>query len=79
MFHFSERTFTFTKDQVRLVLFRECDFRGRKLLFDSQSVQKILLSQTDKQITTTTSSINSPNKTEKYVEKTNGYGYQVNI
>lgn len=27
-------------DQVRILLFRECEWRGRKLLFDSMSVQK---------------------------------------
>jgi len=27
-------------DQVRILLFRECEWRGRKLLFDSMMVQK---------------------------------------
>lgn len=27
-------------DQVRILLFRECERRGRKLLFDSMTVQK---------------------------------------
>lgn len=27
-------------DQVRILLFRECEWRGRKLLFDSMTVQK---------------------------------------
>lgn len=29
------------KNEVRVVLYRECDRRGRKLLFDSTSVEKI--------------------------------------
>lgn len=27
-------------DQVRILLFRECEWRGRKLLFDSMTLQK---------------------------------------
>lgn len=27
-------------DQVRILLFRECEWRGRKLLFDSMTVEK---------------------------------------
>lgn len=30
----------FSADQVRVLLFRECDFQGRKLLFDSSAIQK---------------------------------------
>lgn len=37
----SSGQFPFTADQVRVVLFRECDIRGRKLLFDSSAVEKI--------------------------------------
>lgn len=33
--------FPFAADKVRVVLFRECDIRGRKLLFDSSAVEKI--------------------------------------
>ncbi|KAF5299961.1 hypothetical protein FQA39_LY11334 [Lamprigera yunnana] len=62
-----ENLFIITKDQVRILLFRECDFRGRKLLFDSDSVQKVLL---------TNSPEISPASQEKYVEISNGYGYQ---
>lgn len=35
------RQFPFAADKVRVVLFRECDIRGRKLLFDSSAVEKI--------------------------------------
>uniref|UniRef100_A0A1Q3EZQ1 UDENN FNIP1/2-type domain-containing protein n=1 Tax=Culex tarsalis TaxID=7177 RepID=A0A1Q3EZQ1_CULTA len=33
--------FPFTTDQIRVILFRECDIRGRKLLFDSSAVERI--------------------------------------
>lgn len=62
---------------MRVVLFRECDFRGRKLLFDSHAIQKVPLgSQTSSQQET-----NVPEQTEKekktYAEVSNGYGYMV--
>lgn len=78
LFFVSERTFSFSEDQVRVVLFRECDFRGRKLLFDSQSVQKVPLPST---VSKTPPNIlcSSPqhSKNEVFVEMSNGYGYQV--
>lgn len=33
--------YTIERDEVRVLLFRECDWRGRKLLFDSSCVQKV--------------------------------------
>ncbi|XP_050309624.1 folliculin-interacting protein 2 isoform X1 [Anthonomus grandis grandis] len=53
----------FGTDQVRLMLFRECDFRGRKLLFDSDATQKIPVEKTEAD--------------KKFIEITNGYGYLV--
>ncbi|XP_055608027.1 uncharacterized protein LOC129755517 isoform X2 [Uranotaenia lowii] len=35
------RQFQFSADHVRVLLFRECDIRGRKLLFDSSAVEKV--------------------------------------
>jgi hypothetical protein len=32
--------FPFNKEQVRVLLFRECDWRGRRLLFDSSAIEK---------------------------------------
>ncbi|EFA03529.1 folliculin-interacting protein 1 [Tribolium castaneum] len=64
----SEKFFAFSKDQVRVVLFRECDFRGRKLLFDSSSVKKVPIN-----VTKTGEAIKSEN--EKYSEISDGYGY----
>lgn len=40
-FSFPYRQFPFTTDQIRVILFRECDIRGRKLLFDSNAVERI--------------------------------------
>ncbi|XP_046392980.1 folliculin-interacting protein 2 [Ischnura elegans] len=36
----SWRPFIFNREQVRVLLFRECDWRGRKLLFDSNVIVK---------------------------------------
>ncbi|XP_052750513.1 folliculin-interacting protein 2 isoform X2 [Galleria mellonella] len=36
------------KEQVRLLLFKECDWRGRKLLFDSSSIDKVPAGKNDK-------------------------------
>uniref|UniRef100_A0A1S4GR75 UDENN FNIP1/2-type domain-containing protein n=1 Tax=Anopheles gambiae TaxID=7165 RepID=A0A1S4GR75_ANOGA len=33
--------FPFSADQVRILVFKECDIRGRKLLFDSSTVEKV--------------------------------------
>lgn len=63
-------TFSVERDQVRVMLFRECDWRGRKLLFDSASVQKVTIdSQTP---------VPRPRSDSKelIVEVANGVGYQ---
>ncbi|XP_063902931.1 folliculin-interacting protein 2 [Zophobas morio] len=65
----SEKFFAFSKDQVRVVLFRECDFRGRKLLFDSNSVKKVPINVTKSGEPIRTA------ETEKFSEVCNGYGY----
>lgn len=33
--------FPFNKEQVRILLFRECDWRGRRLLFDSSAIEPV--------------------------------------
>ena len=33
--------FPFNKEQVRILLYRECDIRGRRLLFDSNAIQRV--------------------------------------
>lgn len=45
--------FPFSNDQVRVLLYRECDWRGKRLLFDSSAIECINNS------TTTTSSTSS--------------------
>ncbi|CAG9799424.1 unnamed protein product [Chironomus riparius] len=39
--HTSSSQFPFSKDQVRILLFRECDWRGRRLLFDSSAIEPV--------------------------------------
>ncbi|KAJ8731825.1 hypothetical protein PYW08_014555 [Mythimna loreyi] len=43
-----DRSCQINPEQVRLLLFKECDWRGRKLLFDSAAVQKIPANKNDK-------------------------------
>ncbi|XP_049767030.1 uncharacterized protein LOC126100466 [Schistocerca cancellata] len=73
----SWKPFSFSKDQVRVILFRECDWRGRKLLFDSETVQKIAIET--QQVKTKFGSKQKSDKKKKneaFVEITNGFGYQ---
>ncbi|KAK5646154.1 hypothetical protein RI129_004618 [Pyrocoelia pectoralis] len=69
-----ENLFILTKEQVRVLLFRECDFRGRKLLFDSESVQRVALTARGDLQEHAASSNTKCN--DKYEEVSNGYGYQ---
>lgn len=41
--HFSQ--FPFDGSQVRILVYRECDTRGRRLLFDSNALEKVYLSE----------------------------------
>ncbi|CAH0626911.1 unnamed protein product [Chrysodeixis includens] len=43
-----DRSCQINPEQVRLLLFKECDWRGRKLLFDSAAIQKIPAGKNDK-------------------------------
>lgn len=54
---------------MRVVLYRECDFRGRKLLFDSSSVERISLTQHE--------GLRERNDEKKYAEITDTFGYVV--
>ena len=49
---------------VRVVLFRECDKKGKKLLFDSSTVEKVRLSP------------QRENKEAIFTESTDGWGYK---
>lgn len=61
--YISHKVSSFNAEQVRLVLFRECDFRGRKLLFDSDATEKIPIEKAEQD--------------KKFVETSDGYGYLV--
>lgn len=65
----SDRLFSFSKDQVRVVVFRECDFRGRKLLFDSTTVRKTSLPKND--------SDHQEQSQDTFTEINSGHGYTV--
>lgn len=54
-----------------MVLFRECDFRGRKLLFDSSSIKKVPLPFTKNE------EFIRKSNAEKFSEISNGFGYAV--
>ena len=74
----SWRPFNFSKDQVRILLFRECDWRGRKLLFDSKAVQKVRLeSQPCRKLKFGSCQKLDNHKSDAFVEVTNGFVYQV--
>nr|CAD7399897.1 unnamed protein product [Timema cristinae] len=69
--------FTFSKEQVRVLLFRECDWRGRKLLFDSKAVHKVKQeSQTCKLSFSSLQQTEKSKRPDTFVEVTNGIGYQ---
>lgn len=73
----SWKPFSFNKDQVRVILFRECDWRGRKLLFDSETVQKTAIeTQQVKAKFGSKQKSDKKKKNESFVEITNGFGYQ---
>ncbi|KAI5636381.1 folliculin-interacting protein middle domain-containing protein [Phthorimaea operculella] len=42
------RSCQITPEQVRLLLFKECDWRGRKLLFDSATIERVPATKHDK-------------------------------
>lgn len=70
--------FEFNRGQVRVLLFRECERRGRKLLFDSKAVKKIPLPSI-LQCSKLRKGVKAEEikKAEAFVEITNGFGFQV--
>lgn len=70
----SEKNFGFTKEQVRVVLFRECDFRGRKLLFDSTAIKKL---QINHSMEAGDSTSYKKESFGSFAEVSNGFGYMV--
>lgn len=76
--------FPFSREQVRVLLFRECDWTGRRLLFDSSAIEKVSLS-TENQTTKSNNlngqkSIRGNNKdtSQSFIDTCNGYGYTYN-
>ena len=75
IFYFGSR-FPFESHQVRIVLYRECDARGRRLLFDSSAIQKSpMTADSTEQMTTTKncSSNDSMNTNKPFKNKTKTY------
>ncbi|XP_013136295.1 PREDICTED: folliculin-interacting protein 2 isoform X2 [Papilio polytes] len=56
-----------TPEQVRLLLFKECDWRGRKVLFDSSTIERVPANKNDKP--------NLQSDAPCIVEVANGYSY----
>lgn len=75
--------FPFSDEQVRVLLFRECDWSGRRLLFDSNAVKKMNDCSTDQSTTSKNQNANLSNSTNRngtnssktFIEICNGYGY----
>lgn len=62
-----------TSEQVRLLLFKECDWRGRKILFDSSSIQKVPAGKNDKP------TFRQTDELPCIVEVTDGFSYLVSF
>lgn len=64
-------------------MFRECDWTGRRLLFDSSAVQKVSIAETNQSNTANGQNGKLPNSNDKdgvnssraFIEICNGYGY----
>lgn len=74
----SHKSFEFSKDQVRILLFRECERRGRKLLFDSKAVKRIPCTNVPQNSRARRAGkTEGITKAENFVEISSGFGYQV--
>lgn len=79
--------FPFSSEQVRVLLFRECDWNGRRLLFDSNAVEKVNVSSRNEPSNGNNKSnepVNNENndndnsRRRSFIEVCNGYGYIYN-
>lgn len=76
--------FPFSSEQVRVLLFRECDLTGRRLLFDSSAIEKVSVTsrnqptKSDKLNGQKSISSNNKNSSQSYIDMCNGYGYTYN-
>lgn len=68
---------------MRVLLYRECDWTGRRLLFDSSAVQKVSITSNDLSTISSNQSGKLPSASSKdgtnpsrsYIDICNGYGY----
>lgn len=58
-----------------MLLFRECDWTGRRLLFDSSAVQKVSKSKTPSEQLSHPIDENETDAPRTYIDICNGYGY----
>lgn len=76
--------FPFSSEQVRVLLFRECDWTGRRLLFDSSAIEKVSVSSGNQSSKpdklNDQKSISGTNKdtSQSFIDMCNGYGYTYN-
>lgn len=84
-FRFSEicSLFPFSNEQVRVLLFRECDWTGRRLLFDSSAVEKVNVTTRTQSLNTNkangnNATDNKDTQSQSFIEICNGYGYVYN-
>lgn len=71
---FTSSIFPFSGEQVRILLYRECDWTGRRLLFDSSAVQKVSISN-GKSSNSQNGSSNDATQSRSFIGTSNGYGY----
>lgn len=75
VFHCS--VFPFCGSQVRVLLFRECEWTGRRILFDSNTITKISVNKENNK-TNTTKNVTDENEKSHYnnlIDIVNGYAY----
>lgn len=76
--------FPFSSEQVRVLLFRECDWTVRRLLFDSNAIEKVSVSsgnqptKSDKLNGRKSISNNNKDSSHAFIDMCNGYGYTYN-
>ncbi|KAG5676375.1 hypothetical protein PVAND_006216 [Polypedilum vanderplanki] len=67
----SSSQFPFNKEQVRILLFRECDWRGRRLLFDSSGIEAVTTTQAAATATTPGNSLSPQCQQQQQCTATN--------
>lgn len=75
--------FPFSSEQVRVLLFRECDWTGRRLLFDSSAIEKVNVSSGNQptkcdKLNGQKSSSNNKDSSQSFIDMCDGHGYTYN-